>query len=281
MPMLQQDVERIVTLKLTRHDSNRDTGQRLKHEMRHFHQRASDWFNYCVAHAALLQPSVDAFDQALEIENQRHRLTLATLLGAAFVALQRRPPTEHEAAGWAKRYAGVTQDHVQAAGDRNDAMEALNHLLYWKPIGEQRMLAHHIAMGLIVAANPALGEPINGGDEGKDKWLKREYRRSRTVLYNHAIEVKMEGHQGYVYVMNQAPAINKIFERTPWQGGWKQAIARAPGVRSLDNARYFAGHNRTARGVAIPGELIPEAELGEAFDDDGESSGPLPGSPPF
>lgn len=268
MKMLQQDVERIVVLELVKHASDRDEGERLKSELRHFDDRGSDWFGYCVGNVGLLQPSIDAFVLALQITNQRHRWTLATLLGAAFMALHRRLPTEQEAADWAKLHAAATTSHVTSADDRDDAMEALNHLLYHRPIGEQRALGHHIAMGGLVAINPLLTEPINETDSERDKWLKREYRRSCTVLYNHFIMIKAKDRQFEVYLKNQAPAINRIFERTDWEGDWKTTIARVPGVTLTPNAVRFAGHNETARGVIVPGSLIPDPELGEVSDDE-------------
>ena len=155
--MAPQDEDRIVQLELVPHDNDRQTLERLTRERQHFYDRGSDWFGYCVGNVGLLRPSIDAFDLVLAIANQRHRRTLATFLGAAFVALCRRVPSEQEARNWAKEHAGATEDYALAAGDRDDAMEALNHLLYHKPVGEQRALGHHIAMGILMEQEP--GKP--------------------------------------------------------------------------------------------------------------------------
>ena len=88
------------------------------------------------------------------------------------------------------------------------------------------------------------------------------------MLYNHFIMIKAKDRQFEVYLKNQAPAINRIFERTDWEGDWKTTIARVPGVTLTPNAVRFAGHNETARGVIVPGSLIPDPELGEVSDDE-------------
>jgi hypothetical protein len=280
VPMLQQDVERIVTLELTAHDNDRAEGERLKRELQHFEDRGKDWFGYCVGNVGLFQPSIDAFIAVLEVENQRQRLTLATLLGAAFVAFHRRAPTSQEAADWVTEHAEATSDHVSATEDRDDAREALDYLLLHTPFGEQRPLGHHIAMVGLVTLNPAMMDP-NKTDpqDGRGKYLISEYRRSLTVLYRHSIKVqqnKTKRDAYEVFLKNQAPAINKIFERSRWEGDWQATIARVPECKISDNAVYFPSLKSNSRAVVIPDTLIPEAELGEDTFTTGDG-----GDPPF
>src|SRR5262249_52540004 len=149
----------------------------------------------------------------------------------------------------------------------DDSREALNHLLYHKPVGEQKALGHHLGMVVLVAVNPTIVE-LNDDEDGRSKSLLREYEQSRKVSYNHGIMVKKDEDGEYcAYLMNQHPAINKIYDRTQWEGGWRQALARLPGVKLSRSAVWFMGHKQTARAVIIPRDLIPEPELGEEFQD--------------
>jgi hypothetical protein len=244
---LPQDEDRIVRLKLLKHASDRAEGEKLARLRAQFHQLGRQWCAYVVANAAQLQPAIAALDLALQEKNQRTRLTFATLLAGAFVALHGRAPTEAEAREWAWTYRATVQRHADEKGDRNNAQEAWAHLLAHIPFGERHSLGAHL--WFMMSDNAA-------------ETLKA---RSKRVLWNHGLDVGEipEGRSLTRVVLlanpTNAPAVNKLYERTPWaDGAWKEALRTLAGASAFAKPAWHCG--KTQRGTIVPFSYVPDAE---------------------
>lgn len=245
-PMAPPDQDRIVVLRLDKHRDDREEGRRLKAEIAHFRDAGTRWCGFCVTMAGLLRPSIDVFDAELGESNQRTRLTFATMLAAAFVALNGRVPSETEAREWAAEYLPTVSHHAAERADRDNPTEALDHLMAHIPHGERHNLGAFIRWSMT----------------GTSDYWRTEAQR---VTRNHGIETQKTDDGWEVLIVNRAPQIEALFDRTPWKSGaWMSAIRRVDGVEGTTNALWVAAVGKTSRCTVVPGYLIPEVPEPEA-----------------
>ena len=63
-----------------------------------------------------------------------------------------------------------------------------------------------------------------------------------------------------VLIRNGSPAVDKIFQNTPWEGrGWERALRALDGAFKLKDPVYFPGGRTKSRCIGIPADYIPDA----------------------
>ena len=110
------DQSRILLLELTKHNNDQAIAQKIAAEEAYFCDLGPRWCGYMVALAGLLQPALRAFQLKMPTADRHHRQNFATILAAAFIALEGRVPSEDEVSQWIADYAPAMERH--AGGQR-------------------------------------------------------------------------------------------------------------------------------------------------------------------
>lgn len=94
--MSPADQSRISMFELQMHENDREVGKRIAEDEAYFRSTGSAWASHMIGLAHLVQPAADAIDLHLT-GDRRHRQNMSILIGAGFVALNGRVPSDEEA----------------------------------------------------------------------------------------------------------------------------------------------------------------------------------------
>jgi hypothetical protein len=246
------DQSRILLLELTKHNNDKETAQTIAAGERHFRDQGPHWCGYMVSLAKLMQPALRAFQSQMPIADRHHRQNFATILAAAFIALEGRTPTEDEVNQWIADYTPAMERHAEDSA-RDNSLECFDHLR--DHIIERYTLSRWIATAM-----------LDGG----------EYRTNDAdrIIHAYGIAVKEIEGETFVCLRNGAPNINNIFTNTAWWGrGWQRALRALDGAVSPRDPVRFGGNDKS-RAVGIPATYF-------AGDDPIESTGSTVDGPAF
>ena len=236
--MSPADQSRILLLELTKHEGERKIAQLIHEEAIHFRELGPRWCGYMISIAELLNNAINIFDRHLLSANQRHRKNFSTLLGAAFIALNRREPSDVEAGSWAESYLGALEQHAEDV-DRDNSLECLQHLLAY--VVEGYPLGHWIAVSLL-------------NDE-----QHQHYYSAEKIMRTYEIIAKPSNDHGGVLIRNGSPAIETVFRGTVWEArAWQRALRAVDGAFSLKNPVHFSGASAKSRCTGVPIQYIPD-----------------------
>ncbi|KQP67540.1 hypothetical protein ASF41_07165 [Methylobacterium sp. Leaf111] len=234
------DASRILLLELVMHENDQEAARHITAELSHFANAGPKWCGYMASKALLVDPAREAFEAEMPGLDARLRTNIATLLGAAFVALHGRVPVSEEAKLEASEFASTTADHAEEV-DRDDAGEALHHLF-----------AHLIS-------GSSLGQ-----------WLAREHRdlitdgiddkrMSARIIASLDIMMRVRNDDPGFFLLRGAPGIERIFRDTKWAGdAWTHAIRKLDGAFSPKNPIYFANIRKKARAIGLTFDILPD-----------------------
>jgi hypothetical protein len=234
------DASRILLLELVMHENDQEAARHITAELLHFANAGPKWCGYMASKALLVDPARQAFEAEMPGLDARLRTNIATLLGAAFVAIHGRVPASEEAKLEAADFALTTAEHAEEV-DRDDAGEALHHLF-----------AH-------VIAGSSLGQ-----------WLAREHRDliadgvdekrlSARILASLDIMMRVRNDDPGFFLLRGAPGIERIFKDTKWAGdAWTHAIRKLDGAFSPKHPIYFSNIRRKARAIGLTFEILPD-----------------------
>lgn len=173
--------------------------------------------------------------------DSRHATNMATLLSAAWVALEGRIASEQEANAWIQQHETLIEYHAEVH-EEDDALACLNHLL-----GSE---AKEETIGETIQA--ALRKPRS----------HNEFINPNAQLYAYGIRV--EGTEA-VFVANNHPGLDKIFQGSKWaERSWKTALARLDGAEKPKDPVRFGGSK--TRAVKLPARLFPDPDDPETYD---------------
>ncbi len=238
--MSPADQSRIAMFELLMHDNNRETGKRIASDEAHFRSTGSAWASHMIALAHLVQPAADAIDVHLT-GDRRHRQNMSILIGAGFVALHSRIPTDEEACELADKYSATMEGHALEAY-RDDAQECLDHLL------------SHVVDGF----------PL--GD-----WLFRLYEDmqkrgnlgadAERIATTYGIRIISAGETAGLYIANGAPALEGVFRDTPWgKRAWEKALRKLAGAFTPRDPVQFRLLGKK-RALGLPLDYLPDEAI--------------------
>jgi hypothetical protein len=174
------------------------------------------------------------FQQQMPVADRHHQQNFATILAAAFVALQGTVPTADEAMQWIAEYAPAMQRHAED-NERDNAVECLEHLK-----------AH------IVERYP-LGRWIATAFSGADE--EHQVRDAQRITQAYGIK---KGDEQVVYIRHGAPNVDELFRHTVWrERGWQRALRGLDDAFSPKDPVRFGGNDK-ARAVAIPARYFSD-----------------------
>ncbi|MFD2648252.1 hypothetical protein ACFSX5_10660 [Devosia albogilva] len=235
--MSPADQSRISMFELQMHDNDREKSRRIASDEAYFRATGSAWASHMIKLAHLVQPSADAIDLHLT-GDRRHRQNMSILLGAGFVALHERTPTNEEAEELATAYASTIERHA-LEGYRDDAQECFDHLL------------SHVVDGL------PLGHWLARLREGQAGRLNDVLDAER-VVSPLGIRVILGGEHEGVYIANGAPGLEEVFHGTSWaQRAWQTALRKLDGSFTPPNPVQFRLLGKK-RALGIPIFYLPE-----------------------
>ena len=151
--------------------------------------------------AQLVPKAIELLEPKIGFGDHRHRQNISSLLGAAFVALHRRIPTESEAEALAHEYQPAVERHGEEI-ERDDAQECLDHLLAY--VVERRNLGHWIA--LVRERLTDTTKPLS------------DYNVASEVVAMHDLMVQVGGPTEGLLIRNGSPAVERAFADTRWAG---------------------------------------------------------------
>ena len=234
------DASRILLLELVMHENDQEAARHITAELAHFADAGPKWCGYMASKALLIAPAREAFEVEMPGLDARLRTNIATLLGAAFVALHGRVPEPKEVKLEVADFALTTAEHAEEV-DRDDAGEALHHLF-----------AH-------VISGSSLGQ-----------WLAREHRDliadgvdekrlSARILASLDIMMRVRNDDPGFFLLRGAPGVERIFKDTKWAGdAWAHAIRKLDGAFSPKHPIYFSNIRRKARAIGLTFEILPD-----------------------
>src|SRR5262249_42483606 len=150
-------------------------------------------------------PAIEIFESLLPSGDKRHRQNFATLLGAAFVALHRRIPSNIEATSWAEEFATSLEQHAENI-ERDNSLECLNHLL--AHVVDHFPLGHWIATARL---------DLSADDN--------RYFDAERILRTFDVIAKPSNEHDGVLIRNGSPNVEQVFRGTIWEGrAWERAL---------------------------------------------------------
>ncbi|TXN19562.1 hypothetical protein [Methylobacterium sp. WL9] len=240
------DASRILLLELLMHDNDQEDARQIAAELAYFADTGPRWCAYMASRALLISPAREVFEMEMAGMDSRLRTNIATLLGAGFVALRGRIPAEGEAKEQVADFESTTAGHAEEV-DRDDALEALHHLLAY-PIGQA-------SLGQWIARE--LRDRVQDGD--------KDTRPSAQILSGLDIAMNAGNKDPGFFLLKGAPGIEKIFKDTQWAGGaWMHAIRKYIGAFSPRDPVYFSNIRKKARAIGIGFDILPEATESQA-----------------
>lgn len=243
--MTPADQSRIVMLELLMHDNSSEKARFILTEEAHFRSVGENWCGYVIAHVSEVVATIDKLEPLIASGDRRHRQNMANLLGAGFVALHGRIPTDKEAADWADEYAPLVERHGQEI-ERDDSRECLDHLF-----------------GQVHEAN-TLGMWVAEARAQQAKALAHQSASRMLDLFDMRLYSKPDG-VGLV-IRNGSPAIEKIFQNTRWaNGAWQRALRKLDGFFVPKDPVQFRSAKAKARSLGIPDLHLPDQQPDEGF----------------
>jgi hypothetical protein len=238
--MSPADQSRISMFELLMHENDRDVARRIAEDEAYFRRMGSAWCVHMIGLAHLVQPAADAIDVHLT-GDRRHRQNMSILIGAGFVALNSREPTDDEARALAAEYATAIERHGQEAY-RDDAQECLDHLLSHTVDGYP--LGHWLACL-------------------RDKQQRRgnDFADAERIVASYGMRLNAEGEAAGFYIANGAPAMEEVFKSTPWaQKAWERALRKLDEAFIPPNPVQFKVLGKK-RATGIPLSYLPDEPL--------------------
>lgn len=234
------DASRILLLELVMHQNDQEAARHITTELGHFADAGPRWCGYMASKALLVSPARDAFEAEMPGLDARLRTNIATLLGAAFVALNGRVPVPEEVKREVAEYASTTAEHAEAV-DRDDATEALHHLLAF------------------VIAGSSLGQWLAREHRDLIAEGEKETRPSARFIASLDIMMRVRNDEPGFYLLRGAPGIERIFKDTKWAGeAWTHAIRKMDGAFSPKHPVYFANIRKKARAIGLSFDILPD-----------------------
>lgn len=238
--MSPADQSRISMFELLMHENDRDVARRIAEDEAYFRSMGSAWCSHMIQLAHLVQPAADAIDLHLS-GDRRHRQNMSILIGAGFVALNGRIPTNEEARTLAAEYAPAVERHGQEAY-RDDAQECLDHLLSY--VVEGYPLGHWLAC--------LHGELLRRGNDFAD---------AERIVTGFGMRMSVEGDEVGLFVANGAPPMEDVFRGTQWaQRAWEKALRKLEGSFTPRHPVQFKVLGKK-RGLGIPFSHLPDEPL--------------------
>lgn len=236
--MTPADQSRIVMLELLMHDNSSEKARFILEEEAHFRGLGDAWCGYMVAHAGDAVAAIDKLEPLIPSGDRRHRQNMANLLGAGFVALYGRVPTDLEAMSLANEFAPLVERHAEEI-ERDDAQECLDHL--FAQVHEANTL------GMWVAEARA------------DKTGKLGHGHAEHVLNLCDMRLYDKEDGTGLVIRHGSPAIDRLFRGTRWaDGAWQRALKKLEGAFVPHNPVQFRSAKVKARGIGIPAQYLPE-----------------------
>lgn len=238
--MSPADQSRISMFELLMHDNDREVAKRIAQDEAYFRTTGSAWCAHMIGLAHLVQPAADALDVHLT-GDRRHRLNMSILIGAGFVALNSRVPTDDEAQALATEYLPAIEGHALEAY-RDDAQECLDHLL--SHIVDNYPIGHWLAC-------------LRDKQQGR----RNDFADAERIIASYGMKVVTnEDEQGF-YVANGAPLIEEAFKGTPWEKrAWQSALRKLDGATTPKDPVPFKMMGKV-RGLRIPLSYLPDEPL--------------------
>ena len=143
--MSEADQSRFLMLELRPPEGGEEVARTIMAEEAHLRTLGSAWCAYMVSLAHLVDQAIDRLEAVIPSGQRRHRQNIAAMLGAGFVALHGRVPSEEEARALAEEYRPAV-DHHAIDLERDDAQECFDHLMAY--MVQDRPLGHWIATAL-------------------------------------------------------------------------------------------------------------------------------------
>lgn len=238
--MSPADQSRISMFELLMHENDREVARRIAEDEAYFRSTGSAWCSHMIGLAHLVQPAADAIDIHLT-GDRRHRQNMSILIGAGFVALNGRVPTDEEAQVLAAEYAPAIERHALEV-ERDDAQECLDHLLSY--VVEDYPIGHWLAC-------LRDQQPRRGND----------FADAERIVVSFGMRVDAEGEATGVYIANGAPAMEDVFRGTPWaQRAWERALRKLEGAFIPQNPIQFKMLGKK-RATGIPLSYLPDEPL--------------------
>lgn len=241
--MSPADQSRISMFELLMHENSREVAKRIAEDEAYFRTTGSAWCSHMIGLSHLVQPAADAIDMHLT-GDRRHRQNMSILIGAGFVGLNGRVPTDEEAQGLAANYAPAIERHALEV-ERDDAQECLDHLL--SHIVNDYPLGHWLAC--------ARNEQQRRGND---------FVAAERIVASYGMRVNADGDAVGLYIANGAPAMEEVFRGTPWaQRAWQRAIRKLDGAFTSPNPVQFKVLGKK-RAIGLPLTYIPDEPLPDA-----------------
>jgi hypothetical protein len=243
--MSPADQSRISMFELLMHDNDREAARRIAEDEAYFRTTGSAWCSHMIGLAHLLQPAADAIDIHLT-GDRRHRQNMSILIGAGFVALNGRVPTEEEARALAAEYAPAIERHALEVY-RDDAQEALDHLL--SHVVDDFPLGHWLA---------SLRDQKRG--------RQNDFANAERIVASYGMRVNADSEEAGFYIANGAPLMEDVFRGTPWaQRAWEKAIRKLDGAFVPVKTVHFSMLGKK-RATGIPLSYLPDEPLASITD---------------
>ncbi|MCS0496869.1 hypothetical protein NVS89_17355 [Ancylobacter sp. MQZ15Z-1] len=243
--MSPADQSRISMFELLMHDNDRDVARRIAEDEAYFRSTGSAWCSHMIALAHLVQPAADAVDLHLT-GDRRHRQNMSILIGAGFVALNGRVPTDDEAKALAVEYAPAIERHALEV-DRDDAQECFDHLL--SHIVDGYPLGHWLAC-------------LRNGQKGRTNDLGD----AEMVVASFGLRLITEGEKAALYIANGAPRMEEAFRGSTWaQKAWERALRKLEGAFTPKDPVHFQLLGKK-RALGIPLHYLPDEPIPSKFD---------------
>lgn len=238
--MSPADQSRIPMFELLMHDNDREVAKRIAEDESYFRSTGSAWCSHMIRLAHLIQPAVDAIDIHLK-GDRRHRQNMSILIGASFVALNGRIPTDEEAQPLAAEYASAIERHALEV-HRDDAQECLDHFL--SHVVDGYPLGHWLA---------CLRDKLRG--------RRNDFMAAERIVANYGMRVITEGEEAGFYIAHGAPAVEEVFRNTPWlQRAWERALRKLEEAFIPQNPVQFKMLGKK-RALGIPLSYLPDEPL--------------------
>lgn len=236
--MSPADQSRIVMLELLMHDNTSDKARHMLAEEAHFRGQGEAWCGHMIGLAEEVVAAIDKLEPLIPSGDRRHRQNMATLLGAAFVALHGRVPTEQEAVGLADEFRPLVERHAVEI-ERDDAQECLDHL--FSHVHETNTLGIWVSEARVSEAG------------------KLAHGHSHHVLDLHDMRLYTKPDGVGLILRNGSPSIDRIFRNTRWaDGAWQRALRKLDGIFHPQNPVQFRSAKKKERGIGIPERYLPE-----------------------
>ncbi|RWE85103.1 hypothetical protein [Mesorhizobium sp.] len=238
--MSPADQSRISMFELLMHENDRDVARRIAEDEAYFRTTGTAWCSHMIGLAHMVQPAADAIDIHLT-GDRRHRQNMSILIGAGFVALNGRIPTDEEARELAAEYAPAIERHALEVY-RDDAQECLDHLL--SHVVDGYPLGHWLAC--------LRDEQQRRGNDFTD---------AERIVTNYGMRVNAESEAECFHIANGAPAMEVVFQGTPWaQHAWGRALRKLEGAFTPRDPVQFKVLGKK-RSLGIPLSYLPEEPL--------------------